>query len=69
MYTYIIYICVHIFLREGNMDTIVQMVLDNNWTDLTNRIERQAASKIEAKISEKKAIIIDRLNANFDKEE
>ena len=51
------------------MDTIVQMVLDSNWADLTKHIEQQTASKIEARISEKKAIIIDRLNADFDKEE
>jgi hypothetical protein len=48
------------------MDSVIQMVLDGNWSDLTKYTEKQAAIKIQEKIQAKKAIIIDHLNAGFD---
>lgn len=48
------------------MDSIIQMVLDGNWTDLTKFTEKQAAMKIQEKIQAKKEIIRNRLNADFD---
>ena len=48
------------------MDSIIQMVLDGNWTDLTKFTEKQAAMKIQEKIQAKKEIIRTRLNADFD---
>lgn len=47
------------------MDSVIQMVLDSNWTDLTKYTEQQAARKIQEKIQAKKDIIIDRLNADY----
>ena len=49
------------------MDTVIQMVLDSNWSELTKYVEQKAASKILDKIGEKKKIIRDKLNAGFDK--
>jgi len=48
------------------MDSVIQMVLDGNWSDLTKYTEKQAAIKIQEKIQAKKEIIIDHLNAGFD---
>ena len=50
------------------MDTVIQMVLDGNWTDLTKRVEQKAATRIREKISEKKAEVLSRLNAGYDAE-
>ncbi len=47
------------------MDSVIQMVLDNNWTDLTKYTEQIAAQKIQEKIQAKKQIIRDRLNADY----
>ncbi len=48
------------------MDSIIQMVLDGNWTDLTKHTEQKAASKLSEKISEKKAEIVASLNTGYD---
>ncbi len=48
------------------MDSVIQMVLDGNWTDLTKYTEKEAARKIQEKIQAKKEIIRDHLNAGYD---
>lgn len=44
------------------MDSIIKMVLDSNWNDLTKVVEQSAATKIKQKIADKKQQIIDRMN-------
>ena len=56
------------YKQETNMDSIIQMVLDGNWTDLTKHTEQKAASKLSEKISEKKAEIVSRFNDGFDED-
>ena len=48
------------------MDSVIQMVLDGNWTDMSKYTEQRAANKISNKIMEKKKEIIARLNAGYD---
>ena len=48
------------------MDSLVQMVLDGNWSDMTKYTEQKAAIKIQEKIKAKKEIIRDRLNVGFE---
>ena len=48
------------------MDSLIQMVLDANWTDLTKHVEQKAAAKISDKIAEKKSEIVTRFNAGYD---
>jgi len=48
------------------MDSIIQMVLDSDWTELTKYTERKAASKISEKINKKKSEIIAKLNSGYD---
>lgn len=50
------------------MDSLIQMVLDSNWTDLTKYTEQKAASKLSAKIGEKKDEIRASFNAGFDED-
>ena len=50
------------------MDSVIQMVLDSNWTDLTRHVEQRAANKITEKISDKKEEIRDRFNVGYDEE-
>ena len=49
-------------------DSIIQMVLDSNWTDLTRHVEKRAANKITDRIATKKEEIRDRFNAGYDTE-
>ena len=50
------------------MDSLIQMVLDSNWTDLTKYTEQKAASKLSEKIGEKKDEIRTRFNTGFDED-
>ena len=50
------------------MDSVIQMVLDGNWTDLTRYTEQRAADKITETISSKKDELKTRFNAGFDDE-
>ena len=50
------------------MDSLIQMVLDSNWTDLTKYTEQKAAAKLSEKIGEKKDSIRARFNIGFDDE-
>jgi len=50
------------------MDSLIQMVLDSNWTDLTKYTERKAASKLSEKINQKKDEIIAKFNAGYDED-
>jgi hypothetical protein len=51
------------------MDSVIKMVLDDNWTDLTKHVEQKAATKIKEKINEKKVALLAKLNANYDSQE
>jgi len=48
------------------MESVIQMVLDSNWTDMTKYTERKAATKISEKIAEKKQEIVDIMNRGYD---
>ena len=51
------------------MDSLIQMVLDSNWTDLTKHVEQKAASKMAERINSKKEEIVARLNTGYDEED
>ena len=48
------------------MDSLIQMVLDSNWTDLTKYTERKAAAKLSEKINQKKDEIRTKFNVGYD---
>lgn len=50
------------------MESVIQMVLDSNWTDMTKYTEQKAAAKISEKIAEKKSEIVSRMNDGYDVE-
>jgi len=55
------------YVNKGeNMDSVIQMVLDGNWTDMTKYTEKRAANKISARINEKKKEIIAKFNTDYD---
>lgn len=51
------------------MDSILKMVLDGNWTDMTKHTEKIASEKIQAKIAAKKEEIVARLNSGYGENE
>ncbi len=44
------------------MKSVIQMVLDSDWREMTKFVEQRAATKIKEKIDHKKQIIIDGMN-------
>ena len=48
------------------MSSIIHMVLDSNWADLSKYTEKRAADKIKDKIGSKKAECIDKINVGYD---
>ena len=50
------------------MDSMIQMVLDSNWADLTKYTEQKAATKLAERISAKKDEIRATFNTGFDEE-
>ena len=44
------------------MSSVIQMVLDSDWREMTKFVEQRAATKIKEKIEQKKKIIVDTLN-------
>jgi len=47
------------------MESIIQMVLDSDWTEMTQYTEKKAAEKIAKRISDKKEEVVAALNAGF----
>ena len=43
-------------------ESVIKMVLDNNWADLNKYVESTAAKKIKSKIDQKKTDIIEAIN-------
>jgi len=50
------------------MDSIIQMVLDSNWSDLTKYTEQKAGARISEKIAEKKKEIVSSFNTGYDED-
>ena len=50
------------------MDSVIQMVLDSNWTDMTKYTEQKAAKRLSEKIAEKKEELVTRFNDGYDEE-
>lgn len=44
------------------MESIIKLVLDKNWADLTKVVEGRAANKIKTRVSEKKKAITASMN-------
>jgi len=49
--------------------SVMELIMDSNWSELTTHVEKLASDKIKQKIDLKKQDVIERLNAGFDSEE
>jgi len=47
-------------------DSIIKMVLDQNWADLTTFVEKRTADKIKVRVEAAKKEVLDKINDSSD---